>query len=1235
MSIYYVDPEGNGDGSLSNPGSIGGAEGSTANVIVLIDNLVDGLSGIIDMLTQTSAGNVNSLDLRDGQVLISFSSGSPATIDVAELGINPGGGAPSTFSFTGVQTSTVIDRPGGLDTERPTLTTSAAAGTVLLPTLTDGVGRITSGIDNVLMTNTGASGDGVNLYNDDLSTFVIRNSSITANGNAIDIWDQDSVGLAADTLILSIDGNTLRSNLNLTAGFDGQTLGLTSNTVAIRSFANNVLVGGATGGGGILFSGVTFDASDAAGIQAVNAGRLSIGAAGTPQQGYGLSMNNVSGTLNFADLDIVNNGGTGLFVDNDAANDGTKDTDFTLTVDSGGVGNATIVTTNGTALDVDPLTFNAVFSAITASGDVNGIRLDGLTATSSLRVSGATSITGTSGFGLSFTNNAAGATYQFDGALTIDNSLTGEGILQTSGVLTAAGQVVITTSIGVGISQSGGTANFNAGLTIASTTGTGVSATGGTINVAASGTRTINSTAGKALDLNGVTANINLQSAAAGGGNIGVSLVGMSGSLDVTGTVTINDSGADGMWISNSPGTVTFGSVAINGSGGTGIEITGANGVIAINGGNIGGSDDPNSLGVFIDGGTANVTINAAITKASTGKIVQVLNRTGGTVTFGGNLSATGGFDNGIDVHFNSGGAVNFTGTTKTLSTGTNTAVSLADNAGATINFTNGGLDIDTTTTGVGFNATGGGTVTVQGAGNSIASVSAAALNVQNTFIGASGLTFQRIDAGNATADADPANGIVLNTTGTTAGTHGGLTITGTGTTDGSGGVIQNIGTRGVSIINARAISLSNMTLTNANMTDGTSLDLDISASNAAIYLSGVTGAALNNIDISGTADNGITGLNVSDFTMDNSTITQAGNNANESGIEFSNLSGTSSISNSSITFSETNSLDVVNTDVNLNLTLNNVTFSDTQTVSSGGATNLNGEGGFQFRSFSSAAGAPVTDINVLDSDFLRLRTQGIQVIGEDDLVVNVDITNNVMSSEAGVAVVDPSINIGAGIDINGNDIANVTFNIIGNTIQSRGGAAANITSFLDSNVEGRINNNTITVNGIGSGVRTVAQETSNMIVEVRNNNITMGPANNSTSIDAQARFQTARLDLTLDNNTLNSDPTAVADINITSGSSTAGESNQVYVNIINNTVVAGGPTNILRLRVSDLSDTNRLFLQGFVDGGGGIEDDAVATWNANGNTPTATTANVNVSLTLSAIGPGAGVALVPDNPAP
>jgi hypothetical protein len=195
-----------------------------------------------------------------------------------------------------------------------------------------------------------------------------------------------------------------------------------------------------------------------------------------------------------------------------------------------------------------------------------------------------------------------------------------------------------------------------------------------------------------------------------------------------------------------------------------------------------------------------------------------------------------------------------------------------------------------------------------------------------------------------------------------------------------------------------------------------------------------------------------------------------------------------------------------------------------------------------------------------------------------------------------------------------------------------------NITSFLDSNVMGRVNGNTITANGTGAGgagVRAVAQETSQTIIDISNNNITAGAANNSSMIDLQARFNTARLDATVAGNTINSDNTAVADINVTSGSSTAGESNQVYVDIRNNTIVAGGPTILLRLRVSDLASANRMFLTGFVEGGAGIEDDAVATWNARGNTPGVTTATVNVSLTGSAVGPLAGTAATPTNPLP
>ena len=79
----------------------------------------------------------------------------------------------------------------------------------------------------------------------------------------------------------------------------------------------------------------------------------------------------------------------------------------------------------------------------------------------------------------------------------------------------------------------------------------------------------------------------------------------------------------------------------------------------------------------------------------------------------------------------NAGGTTIFSGATKTLNTGATAAFSSTGTA-HTINFTNGGLDIDTTS-GAGFSATGGGTVTVTtGAGdNTIDATSGNGLTVQ------------------------------------------------------------------------------------------------------------------------------------------------------------------------------------------------------------------------------------------------------------------------------------------------------------------------------------------------------------------------------------------------------------------------------------------------------------------------------------------------------------------------
>src|SRR4029077_15228837 len=99
--------------------------------------------------------------------------------------------------------------------------------------------------------------------------------------------------------------------------------------------------------------------------------------------------------------------------------------------------------------------------------------------------------------------------------------------------------------------------------------------------------------------------------------------------------------------------------------------------------------------------------------------------------------------------------------------------ISLTSNTGATINLT-GGVALSTGANAA-FVATGGGTVNVTQNNttiiNTLATTTATALNVANTAIGASGLTFRSINSTTASASS----GIVLNT----PGSSGGLTVTG------------------------------------------------------------------------------------------------------------------------------------------------------------------------------------------------------------------------------------------------------------------------------------------------------------------------------------------------------------------------------------------------------------------------------------------------------------------------
>ena len=116
--------------------------------------------------------------------------------------------------------------------------------------------------------------------------------------------------------------------------------------------------------------------------------------------------------------------------------------------------------------------------------------------------------------------------------------------------------------------------------------------------------------------------------------------------------------------------------------------------------------------------------------------------------------------------------------------------------------------DIEVTTaSGTGISLTHGGTVDVTGLGNTIDSTSGTALDIANTTIGSSGITFKNISASGGV------NGIILDNTGTS----GGLTVTGDGTSnanDTGGGILNTTGD-GVVLINTQSVVLTHMDIEN------------------------------------------------------------------------------------------------------------------------------------------------------------------------------------------------------------------------------------------------------------------------------------------------------------------------------------------------------------------------------------------------------------------------------------
>jgi hypothetical protein len=390
---------------------------------------------------------------------------------------------------------------------------------------------------------------------------------------------------------------------------------------------------------------------------------------------------------------------------------------------------------------------------------------------------------------------------------------------------------------GLDLNTTSGTWNLSE-LIVNTTGGDAIrAATAGTVNFTGAGTISVTAAAGRGLNLSGTaTSGVIDSTTVTSSANEGIGVDDDTGSLTLddvnlttTGTgldidssndVTVNSSGdAD---ISSSGRAVSLTTVTSNPAnmpdvtldqvsstgGATGINIDDiGNGTFSTNGGTLSGHTGAE---VDVNNGSGNITYPGTIGNGS-GLSAQITGRSGCTIALSGNINDTSDAGGGIDMSSNTGGTVTFSGATKTLNTGASPAFA-STGSNPTITLSGGGLDIDTTS-GAGFSATGGGTVTVQGSSNTIESTSATALNVTNTTIGAGGATFQRISSGNNTpaASDNPANGIVLNNTGTS----GGLTITGTGANN-SGGSIQNTTGHGVSLTSTNNFNADELSITGA-----------------------------------------------------------------------------------------------------------------------------------------------------------------------------------------------------------------------------------------------------------------------------------------------------------------------------------------------------------------------------------------------------------------------------------
>jgi Bacterial Ig domain/FG-GAP-like repeat len=826
--IWYVDGNvaGPGTGTSSDPFSaLPATAGDADDYIFVHDSTV---TGSITLLNgQKLYGEGFGLSINQSL------NGNPAPVVLVAPGNSPAINATSG-NAVGVLANTANGSLTNIEIRGLTLSTSAASSNAIDVTSANAA-NVGVTISGVVVNGATAEGIDINQGSTGTATVSLSNLTVTSTGTGIDLNETAGAMTVTGFSGLTITGDTVGSGIVVTNATFDATAGVPFNQVtggvtAVGESTNPV------GGAGVVLTNVSGDlaftdldifTAAGAGLQVSGTGALNAGA-GT---GTGVSVTAGAATMLSAGGPVVDIASATVDLQLGSATvTSSATTGISLNAVSGTVSSTlgSIASTSGSSVVVTGGTVSLSYGGtITQASNAAMVSVSGHT-TGTIGFGG--SLNATTGTGLQFTD--ADSTYNFTGTTTLNGGdagidITGgssgtfsfgtnTSIANPSGTafflsgsnatVTYGGNITDNSGFAVDIdNHDSGVVTFATGSITSNGTGTGIrvaNSNGGAVNFN-SPTIALTTTTNTAvtLDTNNAGGTVNFNPAGGGNGldisttsGTGFSALG-GGTLTVQGAGnTITTTAATALHIDSTAigvGGVTFASTTSAGATTAVIldNVTPAANTVALGAGSLAGTFRVgDGAGTANTGGTAPITYAGTIATSGTTRAVDIQDRASGAgnITLSGTIThgATGN-TNVIFLDDNAAGTITFSGANSVLNGGTSTAVSLTDNTGATVSFAGGGLDIDTTS-GTGFLATGGGTVTVQGTGNTIlANGSGTALHIANTTIGANDVTFQSISAGTGAGTAG--TGIFVDTTGALGGLH----VTGTGSA-GSGGTIRN-----------------------------------------------------------------------------------------------------------------------------------------------------------------------------------------------------------------------------------------------------------------------------------------------------------------------------------------------------------------------------------------------------------------------------------------------------------